>query len=92
MPSSFGVIAFHGSPLSEANLANLDKAIDLFVDAGMAVMLDFHADPLREDARSRELNSSGFSSIRKWPVPGICVYSAFGKCACTDSRVDIGSV
>jgi hypothetical protein len=28
----------------ERNLANLDKAIDLFLDAGMAVTLDFHAD------------------------------------------------
>jgi aryl-phospho-beta-D-glucosidase BglC (GH1 family) len=27
------------------NLTNLDHAIDLFVNAGMAVMLDFHADP-----------------------------------------------
>ena len=28
-----------------ANLSNLDAAIDLFLNAGMAVMLDFHADP-----------------------------------------------
>jgi endoglucanase len=28
----------------ERNLANLDKAIDLFLSAGMAVTLDFHAD------------------------------------------------
>jgi endoglucanase len=28
----------------ERNLANLDKAIDLFLNAGMAVTLDFHAD------------------------------------------------
>ena len=27
-----------------ANLANLDAAIDLFLNAGLAVMLDFHAD------------------------------------------------
>jgi len=30
--------------------------------------------------KSRRLNSSGFSSIRKWPVPGISTYCRFGKC------------
>ncbi len=29
----------------QGNLARLDSTIDMFLNAGMAVMLDFHADP-----------------------------------------------